>query len=99
MRNIGGRVTPAVLRSWRLLAKLGHSNPDDPPWGIRKPADRLQAMLTTSQPLPWLVTTSSAGLLGISDAPTRPTQGRAFCARARADDGIASHACDGRQRR
>jgi len=23
MRNIGGRVTPAVLRSWQLLAKLG----------------------------------------------------------------------------
>jgi carbonic anhydrase len=28
MRNIGGRVTPAVLRSWGLLAKLGQSNPD-----------------------------------------------------------------------
>lgn len=23
MRNVGGRVTPAVLRSWQLLAKLG----------------------------------------------------------------------------
>src|ERR1700749_3899895 len=23
MRNIGGRVTPAVVRSWQLLAKLG----------------------------------------------------------------------------
>ena len=31
MRNIGGRVTPAVLRSWGLLAKLGVSNPDDAP--------------------------------------------------------------------
>jgi carbonic anhydrase len=31
MRNIGGRVTPAVLRSWGLLAKLGQSNPDDAP--------------------------------------------------------------------
>jgi carbonic anhydrase len=31
MRNIGGRVTPAVLRSWALLAKLGQSNPDDAP--------------------------------------------------------------------
>jgi carbonic anhydrase len=29
MRNIGGRVTPAVLRSWGLLAKLGQSHPDD----------------------------------------------------------------------
>jgi carbonic anhydrase len=27
-RNIGGRVTPAVLRSWGLLAKLRQSNPD-----------------------------------------------------------------------
>jgi Carbonic anhydrase len=26
-RNIGGRVTPAVLRSFGLLAKLGQSNP------------------------------------------------------------------------
>jgi len=31
MRNIGGRVTPAVLRSWGLLAKLGPGNPDDVP--------------------------------------------------------------------
>jgi carbonic anhydrase len=31
MRNIGGRVTPAVLRSWGLLAKLGPSNRDDAP--------------------------------------------------------------------
>ena len=31
MRNIGGRVTPAVLRSWGLLAKLGQSNPHDAP--------------------------------------------------------------------
>jgi carbonic anhydrase len=31
MRNIGGRVTPAVLRSWGLLAKLGQRNPDDAP--------------------------------------------------------------------
>jgi carbonic anhydrase len=29
MRNIGGRVTPAVLRSWGLLARLGQRNPDD----------------------------------------------------------------------
>jgi carbonic anhydrase len=28
MRNIGGRVTPAVLRSWGLLGKLSQSNPD-----------------------------------------------------------------------
>jgi carbonic anhydrase len=27
MRNIGGRVTPAVLRSWALLAKLGQAGP------------------------------------------------------------------------
>jgi carbonic anhydrase-like protein len=31
MRNIGGRVTPAVLRSWGLLARLGQGNPDDAP--------------------------------------------------------------------
>jgi carbonic anhydrase len=31
MRNIGGRVTPAVLRSWGLLAKLRQSGPDDAP--------------------------------------------------------------------
>jgi carbonic anhydrase len=30
-RNIGGRVTPAVLRSWGLLAKLRQSNRDDTP--------------------------------------------------------------------
>src|SRR5215475_5818248 len=30
-RNIGGRVTPAVLRSFGLLAKLRQSNPDDAP--------------------------------------------------------------------
>jgi carbonic anhydrase len=29
MRNIGGRVTPAVLRSWGLLAKLGQSHPEN----------------------------------------------------------------------
>jgi carbonic anhydrase len=29
MRNIGGRVTPAVLRSWGLLAQLGQRNPGD----------------------------------------------------------------------
>src|SRR5690348_9450849 len=28
MRNIGGRVTPAVLRSWALLAKLGQVRSD-----------------------------------------------------------------------
>jgi carbonic anhydrase len=27
MRNIGGRVTPAVIRSWALLAKLGQPGP------------------------------------------------------------------------
>jgi carbonic anhydrase len=31
MRNIGGRVTPAVLRSFGLLAKLRQSKPDDAP--------------------------------------------------------------------
>jgi carbonic anhydrase len=31
MRNIGGRVTPAVLRSWGLLAKLGQRDSDDAP--------------------------------------------------------------------
>ena len=33
MRNIGGRVTPAVLRSWALLARLreGHSDAAEPP--------------------------------------------------------------------
>jgi carbonic anhydrase len=30
-RNIGGRVTPAVLRSWRLLARLGQGNPHAAP--------------------------------------------------------------------
>src|SRR5215470_2006697 len=30
-RNIGGRVTPAVLRSFGLLAKLRQGNPDDAP--------------------------------------------------------------------
>ncbi len=30
-RNIGGRVTPAVLRSWGLLAKLRQSDTDDAP--------------------------------------------------------------------
>ena len=29
MRNIGGRITPAVLRSWDLLAKLRKSDSDD----------------------------------------------------------------------
>jgi len=38
MRNIGGRVTPAVLRSWATLAKLGQARrgsppPDGPPAG------------------------------------------------------------------
>src|SRR5262245_25877899 len=28
-RNIGGRVTPAVLRSWGLLARLGRRTPGD----------------------------------------------------------------------
>ena len=27
MRNIGGRVTPAVLRSWALLGRLGQGRP------------------------------------------------------------------------
>ena len=27
MRNIGGRITPAVLRSWASLAKLGQARP------------------------------------------------------------------------
>jgi carbonic anhydrase len=31
MRNIGGRVTPAVLRSWDMLAKLGRRKPNDAP--------------------------------------------------------------------
>ena len=31
MRNICGRVTPAVLRSWGLLARLGQGKPDDAP--------------------------------------------------------------------
>jgi carbonic anhydrase len=31
MRNIGGRVTPAVLRSWDLLAKLRPTNPGGAP--------------------------------------------------------------------
>ena len=31
MRNIGGRVTPAVLRSWALLAKLGQARPSGQP--------------------------------------------------------------------
>ena len=33
MRNIGGRVTPAVLRSWQLLAKLGHQGAGGQPRG------------------------------------------------------------------
>jgi carbonic anhydrase len=33
MRNIGGRVTPAVLRSWALLAKLGQARPSGQPGG------------------------------------------------------------------
>ena len=33
MRNIGGRVTPAVLRSWRLLAKLGQQEGGGQPGG------------------------------------------------------------------
>jgi carbonic anhydrase len=33
MRNIGGRVTPAVLRSWALLAKLGQARPGGQPAG------------------------------------------------------------------
>ena len=33
MRNIGGRVTPAVLRSWQLLAKLGQQGTGDQPEG------------------------------------------------------------------
>jgi carbonic anhydrase len=31
MRNIGGRVTPAVLRSWGLLGRLSQNNPDPEP--------------------------------------------------------------------
>ena len=27
MRNIGGRITPAALRSWALLGRLGHGQP------------------------------------------------------------------------
>src|SRR5262247_2012646 len=27
MRNIGGRITPATLRSWALLGRLGHGQP------------------------------------------------------------------------
>src|SRR5260370_35287395 len=27
MRNIGGRITPATLRSWALLGRLGQSQP------------------------------------------------------------------------
>ena len=27
MRNIGGRITPATLRSWALLGRLGHGRP------------------------------------------------------------------------
>ena len=33
MRNIGGRITPAVLRSWALLAKLGQTRPSGQPGG------------------------------------------------------------------
>ena len=33
MRNIGGRVTPAVLRSWATLAKLGRPRGDGQPKG------------------------------------------------------------------
>lgn len=33
MRNVGGRVTPAVLRSWALLGKLGQARGDRPPPG------------------------------------------------------------------
>lgn len=33
MRNIGGRVTPPVLRSWQLLAKLGQQGTGDQPGG------------------------------------------------------------------
>ena len=33
MRNIGGRVTPAVIRSWALLAKLGQGRPSGQPGG------------------------------------------------------------------
>lgn len=33
MRNIGGRVTPAVVRSWQLLAKLGQQGVGDQPEG------------------------------------------------------------------
>src|SRR5262249_42654362 len=33
MRNIGGRVTPAGLRSWGLLAKLGQARPSGQPGG------------------------------------------------------------------
>jgi carbonic anhydrase len=30
MRNIGGRITPAVLRSWALLGRLGQGQPTRP---------------------------------------------------------------------
>ncbi len=33
MLNIGGRVTPAVLRSWALLARLGQAGASGPPDG------------------------------------------------------------------
>jgi carbonic anhydrase len=33
MRNIGGRITPAVLRSWQLLAKLGQQGAGGQPGG------------------------------------------------------------------
>ena len=33
MRNIGGRVTPAVVRSWQLLAKLGQRGAGAQPGG------------------------------------------------------------------
>ena len=32
MRNIGGRVTPATLRSWALLGRLGQGSPRAGTW-------------------------------------------------------------------
>ena len=32
MRNIGGRITPAALRSWALLGRLGQGRPRAGTW-------------------------------------------------------------------
>src|SRR5260370_18410020 len=39
MRNIGGRVTPAALRSWALLGRLGQGRPPSGPLVILHPPD------------------------------------------------------------